>query len=132
MHTSEQRPVFNDTYHIIKSLGEGNTSKVYLGRQIAAPHAWVAIKVMKEEFLTRDKDSILAVQNEITILKHMQHFNIVQMYDYGNTGSVLKPSGRVIPNLVFIVMEYVAGGLLFDLCQLMQNMGEDVGRFFAI
>lgn len=87
---------------------------------------------MKEEFLTRDKDSLLAVQNEITILKNMQHFNIVQMYDYGNTGTVLKPSGRVIPNLVFIVMEYVAGGLLFDLCQLMQNMGEDAGRFFAI
>ena len=29
-------------------------------------------------------------------------------------------------------MEYVSGGLLFDLCQMMGAMGEDVGRFFAI
>ena len=29
-------------------------------------------------------------------------------------------------------MEYVQGGLLFDLCQLMSSMGENVGRFFAL
>jgi len=52
------------------------------------------------------------------------------MYEYGDAGQVVKPSGRVINNLVFIVMEYVAGGLLFDLCQTMGAMGEDAGRFF--
>jgi hypothetical protein len=38
------------------------------------------------------------------------------MYEYGDAGQVVKPSGRVIDNLVFIVMEFVQGGLLFDLC----------------
>lgn len=52
------------------------------------------------------------------------------MLDFGDAGQVVKPSGRVINNLVFIVMEYVAGGLLFDLCQTMGAMGEDAGRFF--
>jgi len=52
------------------------------------------------------------------------------MLDFGDAGQVVKPSGRVISNLVFIVMEYVAGGLLFDLCQTMGAMGEDAGRFF--
>lgn len=52
------------------------------------------------------------------------------MLDYGDSGQVLKPSGRVIDNLVFILMEFVQGGLLFDLCQTMGAMGEDVGRFF--
>jgi len=42
----------------------------------------------------------------------------------------LKPSGRKIENLVYILLEYVAGGLLFDLCQTMGGMGEDYGRFF--
>jgi hypothetical protein len=28
-------------------------------------------------------------------------------------------------------MEFVQGGLLFDVCQLMGAMGEDAGRFFA-
>jgi serine/threonine protein kinase len=27
-------------------------------------------------------------------------------------------------------MEYVEGGLLFDLCQNLGGMGEDAGRFF--
>jgi serine/threonine protein kinase len=52
------------------------------------------------------------------------------MIDYGDSGQVLKPSGRVIDNLVFILMEFVQGGLLFDLCQTMGAMGEDAGRFF--
>lgn len=52
------------------------------------------------------------------------------MHDFGDAGQVVKPSGRIISNLVFIVMEYVSGGLLFDLCQTMGAMGEDAGRFF--
>merc|ERR1712051_1045119 len=111
---------------IIKSLGEGNTSKVYLGKLIGAEQ-YVAIKILKEEFLRRDQDSILSVHNEITILKNLQHQGIIDMYEYGDAGQVVKPSGRVIDSLVFIVMEFVQGGLLFDLCQA---MGEDAGRFF--
>ena len=53
------------------------------------------------------------------------------MLDYGDKGSCIKPSGRLIPDLVYITMEYVSGGLLFDMCQVMGAMGEDVGRFFA-
>ena len=49
---------------------------------------------------------------------------------YGSDGTVLKPSGRKIENLVYILLEYVTGGLLFDLCQSMGGMGEDYGRFF--
>jgi serine/threonine protein kinase len=112
-------------------LGEGNTSKVYLGRSLQNANSLVAIKIMRDEFLQRDENSLRAVENEITILKNMKHQGIVQMLDYGDNGQVLKPSGRVIPSLIYIVMEYVEGGLLFDLCQLMQAMGEDSGRFFA-
>jgi len=90
----------------------------------------VAIKILKEEFLRRDEDSILSVQNEITILKNLNHMGIIRMMDFGDAGQVVKPSGRVISNLVFIIMEYVSGGLLFDLCQTMGAMGEDAGRFF--
>jgi len=52
------------------------------------------------------------------------------MADFGDAGQVVKPSGRVISNLVFIIMDYVKGGLLFDLCQTMGAMGEDSGRLF--
>ena len=125
-----KHPVFNGTSEIIKSLGEGNTSKVYLTRN-KNDGSFDALKILKEEFLRRDNDSILSVHNEITILKNMTHPNIVGMTGYGDSGSVVKPSGREINNLVYISMEYVPGGLLFDLCQIMGAMGENVGRFFT-
>jgi len=128
-NTSASHPVFNNEYLILKSLGEGNTSKVYLGKKIDTEE-YVAIKILKEEFLRRDNDSILSVHNEITILKNLSHQGIIKMHAYGDAGTVVKPSGRVINNLVFIVMEFVQGGLLFDLCQTMGAMGEDAGRFF--
>jgi len=127
---TQQHPIFNGTYEILKSLGEGNTSKVYLARNMQNPTEHVAIKILKDEFLKRDHDSILSVHNEITILKNLDHAGIIRMVDYGDAGQVLKPSGRMIDNLVFIIMEFVQGGLLFDLCQTMGAMGEDAGRFF--
>jgi len=108
-------PIFNGQYDIIKSLGEGNTSKVYLGRSLTN-QSFVAIKILKEEFLRRDNDSILSVHNEITILKNMAHPGVVAMHGYGDSGEVVKPSGRHISSLVYIMMEYVDRGLLFDLC----------------
>ena len=122
-------PVFNGKYEILKSLGEGNTSKVYLGK-LLGEDTHVAIKIFKEEFLRRDSDSILSLRNEITILENLQHSGIINMVEYGDAGQVVKPSGRIIDNLVFIIMEFVQGGLLFDLCQTMGAMGEDAGRFF--
>ena len=122
--------MFNDEFEIVKSLGEGNTSKVYLARS-NVDGRFVAIKILKEEFLRRDNDSILSVHNEITILKNMNHFNIVALLGYGDSGEVVKPSGRHINNLVYLMMEYVPGRLLFDLCQSMGAMGEHAGRFFV-
>lgn len=127
----QQQPIFNNQYEILKSLGEGNTSKVYLGRNLTNPQHLVAIKILRDEFLKRDEHTILSVQNEITILQSLDHSGIVRMLEFGDSGHVLKPSGRVIPNLVYIMMEFVQGGLLFDLCELMAAMGEDTGRFFA-
>jgi serine/threonine protein kinase len=54
----------------------------------------------------------------------------VNIISYGSDGHVLKPSGREIKNLVYIMLEYVTGGLLFDLCQTVGGMGEDAGRYF--
>lgn len=45
---------------------------------------------------------------------------------------IVKPSGRIIDKLVFLVLEYVDGDLLFDACQVLGAMGEDAGRYFAL
>ena len=63
----KQHPVFMKEYEILKSLGEGNTSKVYMARSIKDKKI-VALKIFREEFLTRDSDSIRSVEKEIEIL----------------------------------------------------------------
>ena len=126
-----QYPIFNQKFNIVKSLGEGHTSKVYLAHEISNPSAQVAIKVLKEEFLTKEKDAIKSVEAEIQILRSLKHQGIISMVEYGDQGVVEKPSGRVINNMVYLIMDYVQGGLLFDVCQSLGAMGEDAGRFFA-
>ena len=53
MNNQQAHPIFNNKYEIIKSLGEGNTSKVYLAKLIGTEN-YSAIKILKEEFLRRD------------------------------------------------------------------------------
>ena len=76
----------------------------------------VALKLMREEYLSKDADAIKTVENEIEILQGLKHESIVNILGYGSDGKVVKPSGRVISNLVYIILEYVSGGLFFDIC----------------
>merc|ERR1739848_665111 len=114
---------------ILSTLGEGNTSKDNKARSIKDGKL-VALKLLREEFLSRDASSIKSVEQEIQILQGLQHKNIVNIIGYGSDGKVNKPSGREIKNLVYILLEYVTGGLLFDVCQTLGGMGETTGRFF--
>ena len=50
------------------------------------------------------------------MLETLRHRNIVGIYDFGDDGRIVKASGRVKELVVYIVMEYVAGGLLFEIC----------------
>jgi MAP/microtubule affinity-regulating kinase len=125
-----QMPVLNGKYAMLSTLGEGNTSKVYLAQTIEEPKQYVAIKILKEEFLARDEDSRKAVVNEVVILQRLKHPNIIKILEFGDQGWVLKPSGRQLTGMVYIVLELVQGGLLFDVCQLVGGLGEDGGRYF--
>jgi serine/threonine protein kinase len=101
-----------------------------MARSLEDKNNIVALKLLKEEFLQRDADSIKSVEQEIQILQGLNHQNIVNIIGWGSDGTVLKPSGRKIENLVYILLEYVTGGLLFDVCQTLGGMGEDGGRYF--
>lgn len=70
------------------------------------------------------------IEKEIEILQGLKHKNIVNLVSYGSDGHVAKPSGKEMSNIVFIMLEYIPGGLLFDMCQTLGVMGEDAGRFF--
>lgn len=108
-------PTFNQQYEILRQLGEGDTSKVYLCRHMYTEKL-VALKILKRTFLERSEDSIKSVEQEIQVLHGTQHKNIVKLYGYGTEGIIIKPSGTVISNIVYILLEYVPNGLFFDLC----------------
>ena len=132
--TNPSQPILNGKYLLLTRLGEGNTSKVYLGQTLES-NQYVAIKIIRDDFLQKDAEGARkAVISEVLALQALKHKNIIKIFEYGDNGQVFKPtSGRTVGNLVYIVIEYVQGGLLlFDLCQLVGTnggFGEECGRF---
>lgn len=122
---------FLDKYYITESLGEGKSSKVYKAHEIDDPSQEVAVKLIKQDFIKSGREkSIQMIEHEIWILKSLNHKNINRIIGYGTDGVIIKPSGRKIENLVYLILEYVPCGLFFDLCESAGAMGEDAGRFF--
>lgn len=123
-----KNPTLNGKYEFLQKLGEGNTSKVYLA-SMPTGH-YVAVKLLSEKFLQSHKDAAQTVINEVVILQKLQHPKILQIYDFGQEGVIVKPSGSKLTNQVYIVLEFVSGGLLFDVCQSLGGLGEDCSRYF--
>ena len=52
------------------------------------------------------------------------------MKGYGSGGKIVKPSGKEYNNMVYILLEYVPGGLLYDLIETAEGFGEQGGKYF--
>ena len=61
----KQHPIFNNKYEILRSLGDGKTSKVYLIKSIKDKDKKVAMKLLREEFLQKDEKNVKSVEREI-------------------------------------------------------------------
>ena len=72
----------------MKSLGNGNTSQVFLCQSIAQPSQFFALKLMKKEFLARGVESLKAFEKEIEVLSNINHANIVKIISNGKDGIV--------------------------------------------
>jgi serine/threonine protein kinase len=109
-------PVMNGKYELRRELGEGKTSKVYLAYDKENMSQQYAVKILKNDYLESDPKAQESVIKEVAVLETLKHKNIVQIYDFGDDGKIVKASGRVKEHIVYIVLEYVAGGLLFEIC----------------
>ena len=89
----------------------------------------VAVKVLFTQF-ANDPAFVERFRREAQAAANLNHPNIVNIIGWGSDGTVKKPSGREIKNLVYILLENVTGGLLFDVCQTIGGMGENGGRYF--
>ena len=90
-------------YELVKKLGEGATSTVYLGRDPFAQRA-VAIKVASPGILHDPEKGKLYSSlflNEASLIGKLNHPHIAQIYD-----------AVVTDDICYIVMEYVPGGTL--------------------
>ncbi len=90
-------------YELIRKLGDGATSTVYLGRDPFTQRS-VAIKVATPDILRDPEKGQLYSSlflNEASLIGKLNHPHIVQIYD-----------AVVAENLCYIVMEYVPGGTL--------------------
>uniref|UniRef100_A0A915EF09 Protein kinase domain-containing protein n=1 Tax=Ditylenchus dipsaci TaxID=166011 RepID=A0A915EF09_9BILA len=89
-----------DRYEFRDVLGTGAFSKVFLADCRFDPGSMVAIKCIDKKALKGKEESL---ENEIKVLRKLRHNNIVQLFDTYDEKSH-----------VYLVMELVTGGELFD------------------
>lgn len=88
-------------------LGAGAFGKVYLTKNKHNPDVQVAIKVMNKRKL---KDELDAIKQEVMILNTLDHPNIVKYYETYDD-----------PKNIYLVMEHISGGELFDKIAQQEN-----------
>lgn len=106
------------SYTVKKDLGEGTFGKVKLAVHNATKEK-VAIKVLEKSKILDEGDRT-RVSREVQILKLLRHPHIVQLFEIIEDGTHL-----------YLVMEYAAGGELFDYIVSRHRLKEvEACRFF--
>ncbi len=112
-----QIEVLGDRYQLQDPIGKGGMATIYRGRDTRMDRV-VAVKVLREVYST-DQKFVKRFQQEAKAASALQHPNIVQVYDYGQT------DGNY-----YIVMELVEGT---DLRRYLRSRGVlDVDRAIII
>ncbi len=93
---SMQTEVLGERYKLGDPIGRGGMATIYRGQDMRMDRI-VAVKVLREVYST-DPKFVTRFQREAKAASSLQHPNIVQVYDYGQT------DGNY-----FIVMELVEG-----------------------
>ncbi|KAI8916365.1 kinase-like domain-containing protein [Gorgonomyces haynaldii] len=87
-------------YDLEKNIGEGNFAKVWLATHTLTKEK-VAVKVIDKEKL--DKATAKKLFREVRIMKMLNHESVVRLYEVIDT-----------PDELYLILEYVPGGELFD------------------
>ena len=90
-------------YKILKKLGEGGMSLVYLAEDAASGNRYRAIKVLSPA-LSNDENAMARLRREADLGGRLEHANICHIIGMGETPE----------HLVYIVMPYIEGEILAD------------------
>lgn len=106
------------SYRLGKTLGKGSFGKVKLAEHELTGHK-VAVKILNRQKI-KSSQMDRKIRREIKILKLFRHPHIIRLYEVIET-----------PTDIFMVMEYVSGGELFDYIVSHGRLSEeDARRFF--
>jgi serine/threonine-protein kinase len=94
--------VLEGRYNILKKLGEGGMSYVYLGEDISTK-AQYAIKVLSPQ-LVKDGNAMARLRREASLGMRLEHPNVCHIVRLGETED----------GVVYVVMPYVQGEILSD------------------
>ncbi|KAG2851137.1 Serine/threonine protein kinase [Phytophthora cactorum] len=110
-------PIQLGHYRLGKTLGIGSFGKVKLAEHDITGHK-VAIKILNRNKI-RSLDMSEKVRREITLLRKMRHPHIIRLYEVIDT-----------PTDIFMVLEYIAGGELFDYIVSKGRLAPEEARHF--
>lgn len=105
---------FLSRYRLIKTIGKGNFAKVKLAKHLPTMKE-VAIKIIDKTAL--NPSSLKKLFREVTIMKKIDHPNIVKLYEVIDSQKTL-----------YLVMEYASGGEVFDYLVAHGRMKEKEAR----
>ena len=107
-----QAEIYLPNYRIGKTLGIGSFGKVKVAEHVLTGHK-VAIKILNRKKI-KAIDMEEKVRREIKILRLFMHPHIIRLYEILET-----------PHDIFLVMEYVKSGELFDYIVKNQRLSEE-------
>ncbi|RWS31077.1 map/microtubule affinity-regulating kinase 2:4-like protein, partial [Leptotrombidium deliense] len=102
------------SYRLLKTIGKGNFAKVKLAKHLPTGKK-VAIKIIDKTQL--DDVNLKKLFREVRIMKMLDHPNIVKLYQ------VMETERRL-----YLVMEYVSGGEIFEFLSANGRMNENDAR----
>jgi serine/threonine-protein kinase len=101
-HSNMVGEVLDARYRIVKKLGEGGMSYVYLAHDVAADKRY-AIKILSPA-LSRDTNAMARLRREAALGMRLEHPNVCHIVRLGETED----------GLVYVVMPFVDGEILSD------------------
>lgn len=101
-------------YKLLKTIGKGNFARVMLARHMLTSNE-VAIKIIDKTQL--NPNSLEKLFREVSIMKILNHPNIVKLYEVIETDKTL-----------YLVMEYVSNGEVFEYLVKNGRMKENIAR----
>ena len=104
---------FEENFIIIKQIGKGATSVVYLAEEIATRHEF-AVKCIDKAELIKHRNGVKNVADEIKVNQEIKHANIAELYYVYEDNS-----------FVYMVMEYLPLGDLYKRITIKKALNDD-------